>query len=349
MQTVPTLDLYRELEVDPAATPQTIEAAWRSLVKRHHPDVAADRNTAIEKIKRLNVAHEWLTDRRLREMYDLTQLRRHHAQVTFREASAAAGSGGGAQVGRSPWRIGALTLTPSALASTAVVAILVAAAFGSMAIYGPTGNGALTGGPNGSSIAAPTGSVAKAAATPKLLAVPPYEADLPGECAANGEPVRLDTEVDGRPAVLLFVPCRDGRTAGPLVYTGTEATWKLVTAGRPEKALVAQAGAGSLTGAPNEYWVAWTSGDGVESWLVVYRIEDGEAVGLWSSLDKDAPLPKWELATYRYQTLGGPRGSIEIVSSDPGSGRCRTCPGQLYREVYEWGDEGMHRTYRQPA
>jgi curved DNA-binding protein len=72
LHTVPSLDLDRELEVDPAATPETIEAAWRSLVKRHHPDVASDRVAAMGKIKRLNLAHEWLSDRRLREMYDLT-------------------------------------------------------------------------------------------------------------------------------------------------------------------------------------------------------------------------------------------------------------------------------------
>lgn len=348
MQTVPTLDLYRELEVDPAATPQTIEAAWRSLVKRHHPDVAADRDAAIEKIKRLNMAHEWLTDRRLREMYDLTQLRRRHARVTFREGSAEpglAGTTGGGSSGRSPWRIGALTLTPSALASTAVVAILVAAAFSSMAIYGPTGTGgALTGGPHASSIATPTGSVARAAGTPETVAGPAWESDLPPGCSPNGAPVRLDADVDGAAAMLLFVPCQgEDRTAGPLVYTADG----LVTAGRLEKAVVAQAGAGSLTGAPGEYWVAWTSGDGVESWLVVYRIVDREAVGIWSSLQ--ASLPRWELATYRYQTAGGPRGWIEIVSSKPGSGRCRTCPGERKHEVYEWDGRQMKESYRQPA
>src|SRR5688572_19581017 len=75
LDTVPALDLYRELEVDPAATPETIEAAWRSLVKRHHPDIAPDRAAAIEKIKRLNLAHDWLSDRALRSTYDLARFR----------------------------------------------------------------------------------------------------------------------------------------------------------------------------------------------------------------------------------------------------------------------------------
>src|SRR5687767_11158053 len=81
VHTVPSLDLYRELEVDPAATPETIEASWRSLVKRHHPDIAPDRAAAIEKIKRLNLAHDWLSDRALRSTYDLARFRRRHQDL----------------------------------------------------------------------------------------------------------------------------------------------------------------------------------------------------------------------------------------------------------------------------
>ena len=179
---------------------------------------------------------------------------------------------------------------------------------------------------------------------PTLAPLPAWEEDLPAECPPNGAPVRLDAVVDGAPVILLFVPCQGpDRTAGPLIY----ADGRLVGTGRVEHAVVAQAGAGSLTGAQGEYWVAWTSGDGVESWLVVYRIVDGASVGIWNSVKES--LPRWVLATYRYQTLGGPRGSIEILSSDPDHRRCRTCPGQRYREVYEWVGQGMVRTYRQPA
>ena len=70
MQTIPAIDLYRELEVDPAASTETIDAAWKSLLKRHHPDVAADPAAAHERVKRLNLAHEWLADPHRRAMYD---------------------------------------------------------------------------------------------------------------------------------------------------------------------------------------------------------------------------------------------------------------------------------------
>ena len=75
MQTIPSIDLYRELEVDPAATAETIDAAWKSLLKRHHPDVASDRTAAVERVKRLNLAHEWLADPGRRAMYDASRRR----------------------------------------------------------------------------------------------------------------------------------------------------------------------------------------------------------------------------------------------------------------------------------
>src|SRR4029079_1892057 len=65
--------LYRELEVDPSATFETIDAAWKSLLKRHHPDVSTEADTAHERVKRLNLAHEWLSDPKLRRQYDRTR------------------------------------------------------------------------------------------------------------------------------------------------------------------------------------------------------------------------------------------------------------------------------------
>ncbi len=65
---VPRLDLYRELEVDPAASPETIEAAFRSLMKRHHPDRAGP--DGLTRAKRINLAHDWLSDPLLRGRYD---------------------------------------------------------------------------------------------------------------------------------------------------------------------------------------------------------------------------------------------------------------------------------------
>lgn len=70
---IPAFDLYHELEVSPTASAATVDAAWRSLVKRHHPDTfatEADREAADARIRRLNIAHDWLSDPERRERYD---------------------------------------------------------------------------------------------------------------------------------------------------------------------------------------------------------------------------------------------------------------------------------------
>lgn len=70
---VPDFDLYAELEVSPTASVATIDAAWRSLVKRHHPDATlaeAGAAGSAERIRRLNIAHHWLTDAERRDRYD---------------------------------------------------------------------------------------------------------------------------------------------------------------------------------------------------------------------------------------------------------------------------------------
>jgi curved DNA-binding protein CbpA len=98
VHSIPSVDLYRELEVDPAATAETIDAAWKSLLKRYHPDVASNPAATLERVKRLNLAHEWLSDAGLREMYDRTR----------RRPTVIAGPGSGR--GRGP---GARTRTPT--------------------------------------------------------------------------------------------------------------------------------------------------------------------------------------------------------------------------------------------
>jgi curved DNA-binding protein CbpA len=66
--TVPADDLYARLEVDVDASFETIEIAWRALLKRHHPDIAG--TAGLELAKRINVAHDWLAERELRARYD---------------------------------------------------------------------------------------------------------------------------------------------------------------------------------------------------------------------------------------------------------------------------------------
>jgi hypothetical protein len=66
--TLPNDDLYARLGVPRDASPEAIELAWRALLRKHHPDVAgAD---GLEVAKRINVAHDWLSDPELRRRYD---------------------------------------------------------------------------------------------------------------------------------------------------------------------------------------------------------------------------------------------------------------------------------------
>ena len=67
-QALPSDDLYARLELPTNATPEAIEIAWRSLLRRHHPDVAGP--AGLEHAKRINVAHDWLGDPDLRTRYD---------------------------------------------------------------------------------------------------------------------------------------------------------------------------------------------------------------------------------------------------------------------------------------
>jgi curved DNA-binding protein CbpA len=71
---LPSDDLYASLELSMDASPEAIEVAWRALLKRHHPDVAGPSADADERSKRINVAHDWLSDPELRARYDRERL-----------------------------------------------------------------------------------------------------------------------------------------------------------------------------------------------------------------------------------------------------------------------------------
>lgn len=66
--TLPTDDLYARLELPTDASPEAIEVAWRALLRHHHPDVVGE--GGLERAKRINVAHDWLSDPSLRARYD---------------------------------------------------------------------------------------------------------------------------------------------------------------------------------------------------------------------------------------------------------------------------------------
>ena len=67
---LPADDLYARLELSIDASFEAVEVAWRALLKRHHPDVAGGGADADERSKRINVAHDWLSDPELRARYD---------------------------------------------------------------------------------------------------------------------------------------------------------------------------------------------------------------------------------------------------------------------------------------
>lgn len=65
-------DLYGDLEVSPAASQETIEAAYKSLCKRFHPDVNRSKE-AEERIKKITAAYRVLGKAETRRQYDIAR------------------------------------------------------------------------------------------------------------------------------------------------------------------------------------------------------------------------------------------------------------------------------------
>jgi hypothetical protein len=95
---LPADDLYARLEVPVDATVEAIELAWRALLKRHHPDVAGV--DGLELAKRINVAHDWLTDPDLRARYDRERHPRAHGRRGWSPRDASWAPRAGADAGR---------------------------------------------------------------------------------------------------------------------------------------------------------------------------------------------------------------------------------------------------------
>ena len=64
---------YEILEVNKNASPEIIEKAYKTLVKKYHPDLQQDedKNNYEEKIKKINEAYDILSDPEKRKKYDL--------------------------------------------------------------------------------------------------------------------------------------------------------------------------------------------------------------------------------------------------------------------------------------
>ena len=74
-----TDDWYEILQVHESAEPEVIEAAYKRLVRKYHPDVSASPN-ATELMQRLNQAYEILRDPRRRAAYDQWRRGREQAE-----------------------------------------------------------------------------------------------------------------------------------------------------------------------------------------------------------------------------------------------------------------------------
>ena len=83
-----TDDWYAILQVDAAAEPEVVEAAYKRLAQKYHPDVNADPEaTAI--MQRLNEAYEVLSDPKKRSAYD--RQRRREARQAQQQRQARTG------------------------------------------------------------------------------------------------------------------------------------------------------------------------------------------------------------------------------------------------------------------
>jgi hypothetical protein len=69
-----TEDLYEVLQVSPSAEPEVIEAAYRRLARKYHPDVSLVSGSP-ERMQRIVAAYEVLGDATRRAAYDATYAR----------------------------------------------------------------------------------------------------------------------------------------------------------------------------------------------------------------------------------------------------------------------------------
>lgn len=75
-------DYYKILQVDPAADPDVIEAAYRRLARKYHPD-SNPAPDATARMAELNEAFAALKDPLRRAMYDATRLRAHTTPLSY--------------------------------------------------------------------------------------------------------------------------------------------------------------------------------------------------------------------------------------------------------------------------
>ncbi len=97
-----TGDYYAILEIDASAEPEVVEAAYRALVRKYHPDVS-DAADAEARIRAINAAYAVLRDPARRAAYDAGRARERQrltptAPAPFRAGSSSMGSMGSVDV-----------------------------------------------------------------------------------------------------------------------------------------------------------------------------------------------------------------------------------------------------------
>jgi hypothetical protein len=122
----PTPDYYRELEVDPSASAETIRAAYTALAKRHHPDLNPTRPAA-ERMQRLNDAYAVLGGEKRRRAYDAVRAAQFGVQTGSSPASLAPSvSAASARARRSLGRKRGMLLASTVGAASALTLVLCA-------------------------------------------------------------------------------------------------------------------------------------------------------------------------------------------------------------------------------
>ncbi len=114
--------LYDILQVTPTAEAEVVEAAYRRLAQKYHPDVAADAVGA-ERMKRLNAAYQILRDPEQRALYD-AELWRRTARVEHLDRAALLEATATPTTPSAAWPLRGL-----ALAGLLVIALVAAAVF----------------------------------------------------------------------------------------------------------------------------------------------------------------------------------------------------------------------------
>lgn len=79
-------DLYEILQVSPNADPEVIEAAYRRLARKHHPDISPSPESA-QRMRALTHAYEVLRDPDRRAAYDPGWAARRLQEVAARQAA----------------------------------------------------------------------------------------------------------------------------------------------------------------------------------------------------------------------------------------------------------------------